>query len=95
MKNLRDIIPLNESDMGTTAIQGFSPVMKFKQFDVDSVTFNKFQKGKVKFERWSNYLGEKHSQIKEYALTNPKSTIILRNVDTGALRKIVRRLKEV
>lgn len=79
--------------MSTSAVQGFDPVMKFKQFEVDDSLFRRFQKGKVKFERWSKYLdmqNESHKAIYEFASKNPGVAIILKNGTTGAMRRINR-----
>ena len=64
---------------------------KYRQFDVSSETFNRFQTGRTKFERWSKYLNlkdETEKAIYDYHKRNSKGVIILRNSETGALRSI-------
>lgn len=68
---------------------------RYKQFDVDSDTFRKFENGRMKFEHWSNFLNlqnENHKAIYDYAYENRKHDhlIVLKNSDTGALRAIRR-----
>jgi len=66
----------------------------FAQFDVSSDTFRKFETGRNKFERWSNYLNlqdDAEKAIYDYAMKNRDHTIVLRNGDTGAMRSIRRR----
>jgi hypothetical protein len=67
---------------------------RYRAFDVEPEVFKKFETGRVKFERWSQYLdmnNENHKQIHEYARKNREHVIILRNLDNGALRAIRRR----
>jgi len=82
----------------TASVQNFDPVLgskrKYKEFDVDEAVFNKFQKGRVRFERWSRFLDmndEVQRGIYEYAKKNRSGVIILRNSANGALRAIRRR----
>jgi len=84
----------------TASVQNFDPILgqgvmrRYRQFDVDEAVFAKFQKGRVRFERWSRYLdltNEAHRAIYEYARRNRSSVIILRNSANGALRSIRRR----
>jgi hypothetical protein len=70
------------------------PLRRYREFDVAEEVFNKFQRGRVKFERWSKYLDltdEIQRQIYKYALRNGNSVIVLRNSANGALRAIRRR----
>lgn len=71
---------------------GFDPLFgKRKKFDVPTDVFRRFQTGRNKFERWSKYLNLEdvdQKAIYDYAIQNRKSTIILRDSETGALRAI-------
>ena len=69
---------------------------KYRQFDLEPETFRKFEKGKMKFERWSKFLdlkNENHKAIYDYAYSNRgrDHTIVIRDSNTGALRAIRRR----
>lgn len=78
----------------TPAVSHLLHRRKWKDFDVDPEVFEKFQKGRVKFERWGRYLNltdEKHLEIYNYAKKNPSALIVLRNSQSGALRSIRRR----
>lgn len=69
---------------------------RYKTFDVKRETFNKFQTGKTKFERWSKYLNlndETEKSIYDYATRKPKSMVVLRDSTTGALLAIRRKSK--
>lgn len=64
---------------------------KYRDFDVPSDVFRRFQTGRNKFERWSKYLNlqdEAQFEIYKYAIRNRNATIILRDEETGALRSI-------
>lgn len=64
---------------------------KFRQFNVESATFRKFQTGRSKFSRWSKFLNlndETHREIYEYAKKNRDHVLVLRDSETGALRAI-------
>lgn len=67
---------------------------KYRQFEVESTTFRKFEKGRVPFERWSRFLdlqNEKHQEIYNYAKQYRNHMIVLKDSSTGALRAIRRR----
>lgn len=69
---------------------------RYKQFDLEPETFRKFEKGRMKFERWSKFLNmenENHKAIYDYANQNRKNDhlIVIRDSTTGALRAIRRR----
>jgi hypothetical protein len=67
---------------------------KYRQFEVESATFNKFSRGRMRFERWSKYLdlgNERHNEIYNYARNNRDHVIVLKDSVTGALRAIRRR----
>jgi hypothetical protein len=65
----------------------------WKMFDVSDDIFRRFEKGRAKFSRWSNFLDtsdESQNEILSYAKSNPKNTIILRDSASGCLRQIRR-----
>jgi len=67
---------------------------KYRDFDVPSEVFRRFQKGRVKFERWSKYLNledEVQRGVYEYARKNRDAVVVLRDSNTGALRAIRQR----
>ena len=64
---------------------------KKQEFIVSEETFNRFNTGRTKFERWSKYLNlqdEAEKNIYDYYRKNSDATIYLRNEKTGALRAI-------
>ena len=64
---------------------------KKQEFIVSDKTFNRFNTGRTKFERWSKYLNlqdEAEKNIYDYYRKNSDATIYLRNEKTGALRAI-------
>lgn len=64
---------------------------KYREFNVSNETFNRFQTGRTKFERWSKYLNledANEKSIYNFHRRNKGSVIILRNEETGALRAI-------
>jgi hypothetical protein len=82
-----------EEQMTTSAVAVNNKPIKFRDFDVPSEVFRKFGSGRNKFERWSKYLNIEDSNqraIYDYAKTNPKSVIVLRDESTGVLRAIRR-----
>jgi hypothetical protein len=56
-------------------------------FEVTSDTYSKSIQGKAKFKHWRTYVGECETgvAIREFALQNPKSPIIIQNELTGAM----------
>jgi len=67
---------------------------KYHDFDVPSDVFRRFQKGRMKFERWSKFLDltdEDQKKIYDYAKKNRNAVVVLRDSTTGALRAIRRR----
>lgn len=67
---------------------------KYRDFDVPSDIFRRFDTGRNKFEHWSKYLNLEDSNqrdIYEYAKKHRNNVIILRDENTGALRSIRRR----
>ena len=65
---------------------------KYEMFDVSNETYNRFQQGRQKFERWSKYLNLENENEKSiydyYNKTRGNSVIVLRNEVNGALRAI-------
>lgn len=89
---------------GDTANMAMPPSMtpgpvirrKYKQFDLETETFRKFEKGRMKFERWARFLdlkNENHKAIYDYAYKNRRHDhlIVIRDSATGAMRAIRRR----
>lgn len=67
---------------------------KYRDFDVPSEVFRRFQRGRVKFERWSKYLNledEDQRKVYDYARKNRNAVVVLRDSTTGALRAIRQR----
>ena len=67
---------------------------KYRDFDVPTEVFSRFQTGRNKFERWGKYLDLTDSdqkRIYDYARKNRDSVVILRDSTTGALRSIRQR----
>lgn len=87
------------NDQVTTAAVAITAVplgakKKYKDFNVPSEIFRRFDTGRNKFERWSKYLDlqdENQKSLYAYAKKNRNSVIILRDETTGALRSIRRR----
>ncbi len=72
----------------------FAKKRKYRDFDVPSEVFRRFQTGRNKFERWAKYLDLNDSdqkRIYDYARKNRDSVVILRDSTTGALRSIRQR----
>lgn len=68
-----------------------------KKFMVGTSTFRRFETGRAKFSKWSKYLDltkDTERQVYEYAKKNPKSSVILQDEETGALRAIRRTCKD-
>lgn len=73
---------------------GIKRKTKYKDFNVPSDIFRRFDTGRNKFERWSKYLNledDNQKAIYSYAKKNRKSVIILRDETTGAMRCIRRK----
>lgn len=69
-------------------------IRRYREFTVPEEVFNKFQRGRIRFERWSKFLDlddEVQRKICEFAKRNGKTVIVLRNSANGALRAIRRR----
>jgi len=79
--------PVNVTGPGTsTDINSISKPLKrkrkYKEFDVDHEVFRRFNKGKTKFSKWSNYLNledEGQKTIYKFAKQNPRAVIIIKN----------------
>ena len=64
---------------------------KYRDFDVPSDVFRRFQTGRNKFERWSKYLNtedDAEASIYSFARKNPDGMIILQCDETGAQKGI-------
>lgn len=64
---------------------------KYLEVTISDETFNRFQTGRTKFERWSKFLNlqdEVEKSIYDFHRRNSSATIYLRNEKTGALRAI-------
>ena len=64
---------------------------KYLEVTISDETFNRFNAGRTKFERWSKFLNlqdENEKTIYDFHRKNSNSTIYLRNEKTGALRAI-------
>jgi hypothetical protein len=64
---------------------------KMKTFDVNPELFTRFARGKKKYTKWKEYLNiedEYERSIYDYARKNPRSVIVLKNSETGAVRGI-------
>ena len=64
---------------------------KYLEVTISDETFNRFQTGRTKFERWSKFLNlqdEVEKSIYDFHRRNSGATIYLRNEKTGALRAI-------
>ena len=75
---------------------GIKTKTKYRDFNVPSDIFRRFDTGRNKFERWSKYLNledENQRTIYSYAKKNRNSVIILRDEETGAMRCIRRKAK--
>jgi hypothetical protein len=73
---------------------GIQKKTKYKDFNVPSDIFRRFDTGRNKFERWSKYLNledENQHAIYSYAKKNRDAVIVLRDETTGAMRCIRRK----
>jgi hypothetical protein len=64
---------------------------KYLEVTISDETFNRFQTGRTKFERWSKFLNlqdDTEKSIFDFHRKNKGATIYLRNEKTGALRAI-------
>tara|TARA_A100001011_G_C14104233_1_gene754162 strand:- start:376 stop:675 length:300 start_codon:yes stop_codon:yes gene_type:complete len=89
-----------KDDTNTSSVEivdrplGLAKKKKYRQYDVPTEIFRRFQTGRIKFERWKKYLNlqdENQKAIYDYAKRNTNSVIVLRDSETGALRAIRRR----
>lgn len=92
--------PAPANRTGDTPTMAMPPTMhpgrmfrRYKQFDLETETFRKFEKGRSKFERWSKYLdlnNEGHRSLYDYARGNRgrEHLIVIRDSTTGAMRAI-------
>jgi|SRR6056300_1166665 hypothetical protein len=78
---------------GSYCLQYPSQGANWKMFTVCSETFNKFETGRYKFERWAKYLNlqdEAEKAVYDFATANRTKTVVLQDSETGALRAIRR-----
>ena len=79
-------------DMAPNAGPAKKPIKRKKEtFNVSPQLFDRFRRGKTKFERWSKYLDladENHKALYQWAIRNPKGICILQNSVTGEIRAI-------
>ena len=64
---------------------------KYLEVTISDETFNRFNTGRTRFERWSKYLNlqdDVEKSIYDFHRKNSGATIYLRNEKTGALRAI-------
>ena len=85
----------DQTTAGAVAVQdrplGAKKKKKIKEFTISDETFNRFNTGRTKFERWGKYLNlqdENEKCIYDFHSKNRNATIYLRNEKTGALRAI-------
>jgi hypothetical protein len=93
----RPMLTKAKDGKGTYCLQRPSQGANWKMFSVCSETFNKFETGRFKFERWAKYLNlqdETEKAVYDYATANRKKTVVLQCSESGALRAI-RRLDRV
>lgn len=59
----------------------------YKVFTVDTATFMNARAGKTRYERYNKYVGKSPlgDHIREYAISNPKKPVILKDECTGQL----------
>jgi hypothetical protein len=90
-----------EKEQMTTSAVALDPVKpkkamkrKYRDFDVPTEVFQRFQTGRNKFERWAKYLDltdDDQKKIYDYARKNRGSVLVLRDATNGALRSIRQR----
>jgi len=93
----RPMLTKAKDGKGTYCLKRPSQGANWKMFSVCSETFNKFETGRFKFERWAKYLNlqdETEKAVYDYATANRKKTVVLQCSESGALRAI-RRLDRV
>ena len=83
-----------EKEQVTTSAVALDPVMpkkkkkiKYKDFDVPTEVFQRFQTGRNKFERWAKYLDltdDDQKKVYDYARKNRGSVLVLRDATNGA-----------
>ncbi len=87
---------ITESDSPTSTTDGVAspdiPMMKIKRskfmgeecVDLDDDSYYNCIKGKVPFDRWSNYIEDEDMRKQVKSLYHNKSTLMARNTKTGA-----------
>jgi hypothetical protein len=90
---LREDIANNVGSGNIAGTTGDPPMIRRKQFgghevfEVDSHTFHRCRLGKLRYHRYSRYVGEDQvgQEIRAYGRQNPRSPIVLQDVRTGAM----------
>ena len=77
-------------DSSTVAVRK-SGKRKLFTYNIEPELFDKFRRGKKKYEKWSKYLDlddEMQQGIYKTAIKNPKGIIVMKNSETGEVRAI-------
>lgn len=78
-------------DDSSTVVVRRSGKRKLFTYNVEPQLFDKFRRGKKKYEKWSKYLDledETQQGIYKTAMKNPKGIIVMKNSETGEVRAI-------
>ena len=78
-------------DDSSTVIVRRSGKRKLFTYNLEPEQFDKFRRGKKKYEKWSKYLDledEVQQGIYKTAIQNPKGIIVMKNNETGEVRAI-------
>jgi hypothetical protein len=89
---VESFIPEDAPTNNTTGIAGeHSPVItpkrakRYREFNVSPEVMSRFSNGKKKFRKWADYLdmtNEDEAELYNYARSNPRSIIVLKNGDS-------------
>ena len=78
-------------DDSSTVVVRRSGKRKLFTYNVEPKLFDKFRRGKKKYEKWSKYLDledEVQQGIYKTAMKNPKGIMVMKNSETGEVRAI-------
>ena len=78
-------------DDSSTVVVRRSGKRKLFTYNVEPKLFDKFRRGKKKYEKWSKYLDlddDVQQGIYKTAMKNPKGIIVMKSSDTGEVRAI-------
>ena len=78
-------------DDSSTVVVRKSGKRRLFTYNVEPQLFDKFRRGKKKYEKWSKYLDledEVQQGIYTTAMKNPKGIIVMKNSETGEVRAI-------